>query len=561
MRNNSNNIDNAILAFTEWGKIKLLKPTLESYLKDIKSDYNSSITKCGKDIKEVINTAVEETKQKVEEAKKLLSSREFITSIEGDEIWYEAKEALTAFDRVNFLNKAIAELIEDPIKKDALKQLDNIMMNTLSWFDDSNWSPLRLTILNNYRKEILEKIPEEQRYLFPWYEVFVEYDEDIIEVLIQNYDCLLGKEKDERVPQILQDNLREILFEITKDDELLSTIKERYVLHKKILEVYSQRNSLTLWRLSEKAALDYPVTGEVAKIGLVRLSTRLIQTTLQKISSRAEKIYWMFLSAFCGPDLDDKQRLQLLDIVEKKIININVQNINGEIVKILSPLKQWFEGRDNDNWLASSAYTTWNKMLQEEAKKVEIREFETDEKVEHFWQAIESLKNKWTWIENLKEFIPKLQPSPVLRYVPVETRDEEREESEKTFEKNTLEITACPDNQGNYPILPQPGLVCSGDINLYNYEVYSLIATSERIYCGGVLIKEEEKEILYTVELSATKKQFYLIKEEGYQKAIIGLSDDRNLVEQFVSIMSSEEPDLQNIKDKTLNLILIIISF
>lgn len=556
----SNYIANAIFALIEWGKIRLLRPDLEEYLKDVQSDFNIFVEKSGKNIAEIIHGAIEETELMVEEAKKVLSSREFIGTAEGEEIWYKAKDALNAFDRVIFLNKAITELINDFVKEEAIKHLDNIMLDIFFWFDDSEWSALRLTAINNYRKEILKKIPEEHRYLFPWYEVFVEYGEDLIEVLIQNYNDIL-EGKIENLPITLQNNLGEVLFELFKDEELLFTIKQQHILHKKILEVYSQRNSLTLWRLSEKAALDYHISTEVANIGLIRISTHIIQTALQKMSSEAEKVYWMFLSAFCGPDLDDNQRLQLLDVVEKKIGNINVQNINGEVGRVLALLKQWFEGKNNDMWLVSAAYETWNKMLQEEAKKFGAREFETDEEVEAFWQALESLKNKIIWnVGSLIDLLAsKFWPSPTIKYRPAETMDEEKEKSLQIFQKNPLKITVYPDDQGNYAILPPPGLVYSDNLDHYK-DLYKLIATSSGIYCGGLLIKEKGKEILPLVELNVTTKQFYWVKDNEYT-AIIGFSDDINLIEKFVSIISSEKLDLQTIEDKTLNLLLLIISF
>lgn len=564
---NENLKENAILTLLEWGKIKLLRPHLEDYLKDIELEYGS-IIQSDENIKVIVDTAVVETEQMIKEARRVLSDRALITADEGDEIFYQSQEALDAFDRINFLYTAIKEFLkpsEHSIAVQALEKLDKMMGEVLSWLDDSNWSSLRLTTINSYRKELLEKIPQEQRYLFPWYEVFVEYDEDIIEVLIQNYDCLLEKDKCDRLPQILQDNLRELLFEITKDEELLSTIKERHVLHKKILEAVSLRSSLALLHLSEKKAIDFPVSDIVASKGMVRLSRILIQNAIQTISNEAEKIYWLYLSAFCGPDLTDRQRLELLDFVERKIKDINVQSIDTQIALILNPLKQWLEGRDNDEWLTKFSYERWNGMLEGEARKIAQTEYEIDEAVEQFWSKIQELKRQPIWLSELIEsIIAALRPTPTMEALSVPTRGEEEAEIETvSLRKNNLKITVYPNAIGEYPLLPTPALIAdSDDALLYSY-LYNYIARIKQIYCGGILIKEDEKEELSIVELGATRKQFHKVQEGTYQKALIGISSHRDQVEQFIEQSISfmkEEENIQKVV-KSLNMILVIFSF
>ncbi|MEW6417933.1 MAG: type III-E CRISPR-associated protein Csx30 [Nitrospirota bacterium] len=576
-------IKEALSILKEWGMIHLIQPENNSYLQLLIHEYGE-IIKAEISQEEINNALLEEIQNMTKAAKEILSDKGLITALEGDEIWEKAENALTAFDGIVFLKEAMLHYLKNSVNAEILSEdIKEIQI----WLLDSEWSPLRLTVLNDLRRNLLERVPDDKKHLFPWYEIFSDYDTNTINILIEKFNLLSDVKKWDGFPEEMQERLPDILDELEKDKVLLQTIKDRYIFQKNLFSALAKKSAFALFWISEENAINYPVDDKVAIAGFLRVSTNLIKKASASLSCEAERIFWLFLSAFCGPELSNAQRMELFKIVEKNINTINITTLSEEKIKVLSLLKEWFNSENvTDTKISEYSFKTWNNLLLT-ALPEKLTEEVYDEKPEKFREAITYLKDlqikepkklaellEFLWRKAYKVFLKpeggidadRIREEPVF-YGPTDTMinafktrylsdapglyaEHVRESGEpsETFERvfynlqnNPIEIRIKPDDNNYYLILPPLRYVENND--LYSNFINEFVNLSEELYCGYSLIpKAGEEAIFKNITFKpVTGITFEKIEKDKYEKAIIAISGDENMVKEIENVLQTSK--------------------
>ncbi len=580
---NYDSINEAIVILRTWGMTRLIKPELKEYLAMLENDFSRILEK-GVNQDEIIAAALNETCQSVISARNILKNKNLITVVEGDDIWHMAENALADFDRIVFLKEAILYFVKQNAvlnHGEAISKLDSALEEVIAWLENSDWSPLRLTALNELRRNYMERIPSDKRRSFPWYGIFADYDTETIDILIQNYDCLIDDKKWDKFPESIQNRMPAIFYEIYKDNELADVIKSEYAFNKSLLEAAAKRSALSLWWISEENAINYPVDNIVAKAGLVRTAINLFKkVAIGSIKKdQIEKIYWIFLIAFCGPDLSNAQRMELFDIVEKKIGDIDIKKVSGEKREVLSILKDWFDNKNiRDEVLAETAFSKWNNLLlysipyyviflpdgydksPEEFWKV-VKDFiseETLEKVSSLQISEPEVAYPLGYEESIFEKTLKyisgkgeivlsylkdcIAPDDSLELIPIRRSGSVSETRQFTLQINPMLIKCKSDDKGIYHLLPFPNDLMPGFADKKYNEEYRRFSTdflnnSQMFSCGMYFVSNKgeitEGELIdFTVDKEIGKIKE--VKGANYEKAVIAISSNKDVIKAFV---------------------------
>lgn len=532
----------------EWGKSHILSPDITRYMTEIgencKPFMESNECEC------FLSDSVKKIEQQVTLAISLLTNIELITATEEDSIWHNAEVSFIAFDRVNYLMEALQFLIapyKEEIAKKAIQELDAIFEKIVGWLEEGDFSPLRFVVFNESRRYYLEQIPEEEKYRFPWYELYSDYSENTLEIIIENFDTFLSGKWGKLTREIPGEHLGEIVRELKREKQLFSQLKIEASLHKKLLAAVTKPSSLKLWRLGDNAALDYSLPQRVKKTGAVRVGIKLIKDA--KIASEIDKIDWAFLVAFCGPSLDDQQRLSLLDKVEKTIKEIDVTQITRN-KNILETLKLWFEGKCKDSQLVGISFDKWIKMMEEKAANMPVMAI--DESPEKLWNAITELQERKICIqESMEEKINHFteyirqkwqifksiigEPSPIYGVLSKDASamSVKQPPGELILNNNPICLSLKQNPEGLYPILSSPEKALNCDAQKDYEKVWEHLGdTIDNYWCGCAVTKDNKLEI-FSVQ-SIERRIFTRVQGGKYKKAIICISPEKALLAEFI---------------------------
>lgn len=581
MKENNEKINSAIMAMIEWGKTYLISPHLVDYLKEIKKNFYDLSS-----VKNILNEVLSYAKNEVEKAKTTLKDKELITASPHDEIAEQAEDALNTFDVVVFLNIAIQHLIKPSEEKEkALESLDGIMSGVSSFIYDEDWSPLRLTVINHHRRKLLDIIPEDEIYQFPWYELYSQYDDDTISALMFNYPMLSNKKYWNKLSEELKGRVPEIVYELNRDKELHKEIKDRYAIISGLSKAAASNKPLLLWHLAEKESEKYPVDNAVANAGIVRVSTALLINVFNSVRTETDNIYWAFLTAFCAPEISNNKRIELLNHVEKGISEINIDVENKEL---LSHLKSWFNNKYADNTLAKESYEKWNTMLSNTVSSFEKQEFEEDADNVNLLGMIDRIIYKQ--IE-----IPEEELEKLFLYIPMYIQEQQRQRQIQyaagiafalyfgqiianqvqrrgeidagdgnLFEADKpIEILCSANDNNEYPLLPYTNLVSGENSEKYS-NLYNFINTRQAntVFCGGWIYKDNECKKLEEIHELGSNTVYIgsFNKNDGYKKALLCLSADKKSIEEIIELgIKSPEEFMKKAKEK--EIVLLIITF
>lgn len=577
---------NAVL---EWGKTHLLSPSIELYLKEI-DVFCTPLVK-SKELESFLSNSIEELQNQVESAISILWSEELIMATEEDSVWHEAQASFIAFDRVNYLMEAVRYLLfpakGDTYKK-ALSKLDNIFIRITSWLEEGDFSPLRLTSINDFRQRYLKQIPEEKRYQFPWYEYYSDYDENILEIIAENLDSFFAKNRKKPLFGVPETQLVETAYELKRDDKLLSRLKREFAFHRELMTAVSKRSGFRLWRLGENSALDYMLPRRAEEAGPVRTSINILEDA--KIYTKEEKIYWTFLPAFCCPGLDDKERLELLDKVEELIKNTDLAEISDDKAGVLRALRNWYEGKCEDSDLVEASFGPWIKFLEEKAEGLPVMEFDEDaDKLLGVLNKLLSLPIKEPVYETIHpepkqeikeppvsildtifDLIEHAIKQTILQAAPAISSGKESKETikEETFAlkegKKSIRLTVEPNTEGEFNFLTDPNNVFSFNSERDEEEYKSLWnfmgkRTSTRKYWGGCFMAEDGESI--KIEIDQVMGRFlYKTKGNNLKYAVIGISNEKEDLDKFVQLLEELDKGYDFKVDKQLKVIVLIIT-
>lgn len=541
----------ALIVLIEWGRVHMLTPAFDQYLTELSDDFRSLLRK-EIDIRSFLDNALEETKASVDSAIAVLSDTDLIMATEEDDIWYDARRAFGALDGANYLAESIqrflaSEYSHNKLQEEIIPKLDDIRADIFAWIYEGEFSPLRLTVLNQFRREWLKLIPEEKRYEFPWYEILSDLDENILMNVIEGFDKIVAGTQD-ATSVSLSAHLGIVLYELKRDNPLLTTIKERALFLKGLRQTASKRSALTLWRLAEDSASEYPLSEEIEKAGVVRVSVKVLEKA--EVSNECEKLYWTFLAAFCGPRLSDAQRIELLKRVEKRIFSVDLaaEEIQTNIRQILRSLQRWYNGENGNSDLVGQCFNQWISSLN---RVPAVMEAEEDEKVEMLWERINLIWKKSIDLSNIlsktKMWIESvISPQPQLEAAPLVWMggDPEIERQPKIqIQKNPIEISLQPDDEGEYCfLLPPRRLLSCNAPDEYENLIYYIGNTSENHWAGWGVRSDGTTEPFGIQEVES--QIFYRLNVSDYEKLIIAISSDRDLLNDFVHMMERRnEPD------------------
>ena len=534
----------------EWGKTHLLTPEFSTHLEALEEEFKDITEEI--DVKGLLLDMLNELESEIDNAIEILSNPELITAVEEDSIYLDAEESFVTLDIFTYFMEAVFYMV---IKNDAqeynkiFNKIDDITSKILTWLDESNYSPLRLTIFNELRRATLYQIPEDKRYLFPWYERLSELPEYTLMIIIENYDnIILGDNRS--VPEELKPYYNEIVYELRKDKELNMVLKEESIIHTALKEVAIERSSTALWALADESAYEYLIPETVLNKGVVNVSKRLIEGIVPPFAIRKEvKAYYLFMAAFCGPSLTNAQRLELFDKVEDiiKKLEPNLEGLDDTQTTILNLLRRWYEGDDTATpSLGKNAFETWQNLLIEIAEEMEETGY--DASPEEFWQVLSRLSEMREIPSVLVRIMNKirqwanrgvLNPEPTLSGTYL-LMDEERD---ITIDTNPLRISIPRSSERKYQLLPEPEDVTSSTQEEYE-RLWNGLDPRVRtgIYTGGLILRHDRLEKIPVQELQDRK--FYTV-EGDFLQIFLGISDDRNQLDAFVGKLSEDAGDIE----------------
>jgi hypothetical protein len=368
-------------AMLEWGKTNLLFPGQDEYLSDIRE---SIFSVPAVDAEKELTPFLRDFIGSVTKGKDVLSNPDLITATPDDVIWTKAENALFCFDQLVFLREAFKHLSPVYNKKlvnRCLPEIEQTLNDIYSWLYESEvFSPLRLTVLNEVRKANLDGIPNEKRYIFPWYGLFVEKGTPL-DWMIDNFDLLQEPVLDRNIPPEIKENIYGYIAELIYDKELARVLQTEFHFSKSIEKAVTNNLSMKLFALCQVAITKHLIPSSVEKAGLIPTAVQFIRKMPRKTVS--DRIALVLQVAFCGPSLSDTQRLDAFEFTERSLVNISLDDYCETL--ILGSLKRWSNDEMDDIIFENILFESWFKGLENETETLESLEVEKDE----IWGSIE----------------------------------------------------------------------------------------------------------------------------------------------------------------------------
>lgn len=538
----------------EWGKSHILSPGITSYLKRLEEYCKPFIQ--DDNLESFLLHSIEELKKQTGNAISVLSNIElvFVTEDDNMALWHEAENAFFVLDEVNYLMEAVHFLVapyKDDVYKKTVLELDKIFSSITAWLEEGGFSPMRFVAMNDFRQERLSSIPEENKYRFPWYEDYSDYAENTLGTLILYWDEFLSKNWKRLDLEIPGEHLIEIWYELKRDKQLLSLVKREASLQKALFEAVSVPSAVKLLGLRSDESLDYILPECVEDAGVIRVCGNLLSDAIAEISSEAEKSFWIYLTAFCGPSFDDKQRLELFNTVEDRIHKIDITEISREKRDLLERLKSWFKGKCEDSDLVKASFDAWLKLIEQKASHMMASEI--DAEPNELRIAVNNIVNK--------EIQLHISEPRITIFNPVEAKRNERKNSkllpvylkyphaiaagsrekkvtmlELKIEKNPIYFSLRPDAGGMYYIIPLPDKVIDCNAIEEYRKLWNMFkdVKGDNMYAGGIYIKEDGQ--IEDIQIKTIKKRFFETPEieKGFRNAIIAISNEKTQIEEFI---------------------------
>ena len=370
-------------AMLEWGKTNLLFPGQDEYLSDIRE---SIFSVPAVDAEKELTPFLRDFIGSVTKGKDVLSNPDLITATPDDVIWTKAENALFCFDQLVFLREAFEHLSPVYNKKVVdryLPEIEQTLNDIYSWLYESEvFSPLRLTVLNEVRKASLDEIPNEKRYIFPWYGLFVEKGTPL-DWMLDNFDLLQEPVLDRNIPPEIKENICGYIAELSYDKELAEVLQAEFHFSKSIEKAVTNSLSMRLFALCQITATKHLIPSNVEKAGLIPTAIQFIREMPSK--TVGDRVALVLQVAFCGPALSDTHRLDGFEFIERSLEDISLDDYRGTL--ILDSLKRWSNDEMDDIVFENIIFESWFKGLENEAESLESLEVE-----EHgVWGAIQTI--------------------------------------------------------------------------------------------------------------------------------------------------------------------------
>lgn len=350
----------------DWGQTHLLAPQDKTRLKELQEAWQATIAEKSKEEWSAsLAQGLEHFEARVEAALKFLKGE---ATLDVEEAYEATLQALNTLDAVVFLWEAVCSYREAEINGDIVSRVGKLLEKVT--FEEPP-SGLRLTPLNEIRRQKIEIIPEEQRYLFPWYSNWAELPTDTLQVIVEQWDSLaqgrmmIGHLEPELIPAILA--------AVKEDQELFNHLREAARIPKILAQALNKSPALRLYTIGQVYAGRFLVPNLVLKYGLESLSNEIIKNLSEGLYTDLER---NFCRAFCSPMDDEGERLRLFKKIEKEVSELLSQPRwdLGSLSPRLRRLISWFQGSLTDQALAEQVFSEWIRDLYQAAWKKRVRE-------------------------------------------------------------------------------------------------------------------------------------------------------------------------------------------
>lgn len=325
----------------QWGEIHLVNPDDTPSLKKAEAGWESTKALAKFD------PGLEKLKAEVNNSLDLLHGPATVDIGDGRKDGIMA--ALRILDLTVFLAEAIeyfpgSEQIPETSRQNAESLLQYVTI-------DRELSYPRLIPLNSRRVEILKKIPENARWLFPWYTVWSEIPEDFADALSD----WRGRFSPERLRSAVPDKdlAGALLADVISDSALLAGIKKDARLFGTLADVGENSLALRIFAMRERHAGD-PEREAGAQKALESLAANAVVSP-ETGTGRLERL---FLTAFCALGLDKKKRIEIFEYTVKAIGRFPESNHD-----IFGHIRSWETGEIGENRFVEKIRRRWESAL------------------------------------------------------------------------------------------------------------------------------------------------------------------------------------------------------
>jgi len=541
---------NSLDLLIEIGRTLLLHPKEDEYLEELKREWQDEIQ--GIETREELETGLNLLVDDVENSLNMLSR--FNPFNEDPDSDWKVPDALGTLNQVVFLYKSMDRFaVRDKQAIEAYEIQGKFYQRVDKLFRDvtmDRLSPcLRLVPFNSWRVSILEMIPVESRYLFPWYQLWSDIPEIALEDLLTWYGEYLD-DRDEAVSAIPEDTAV-LLAEIQGDPEIFNVLKYEAMAIRQTAMKIGQSHLLRFLLASKEIAKNYMLSPKIKY--LVGTASKIVPETVE---SQAEKIERLLLAGVCGPLLEDDQRLDVLGKVFADVRKLDKKEMSNS--KILLGLADWLEKEVVEpTAILKSAFDSWmaglNRVTPSSVEPLPERGMV-------FWEAVERLikarpGSAWTkkvrnWLGNLgqaaKQSLDKLLtpledlyvPQPALELALDGARGEGEDFLETSFKSNVnpIMLTIMPNEENELPLLKRDKKVKEYD------ELWEKLRGSRSYWWGGIAVWRKRPEInLLPVEKTHKLPCHYLKDSDTYAFIVLGISDSKESLSNALNAVSAME--------------------
>lgn len=274
---------------------------------------------------------------------------------EGDADWTRALEAMAVWDSCVYFMYALERLgpqvMHDAVKEElidiALSIYNELDFGAYGQTSDSRYSYLRFTALNAWRRQRAERIPEDLKYMFFWYDLGVELPETLLLDLIDRWDEIARGRLDtldlnESFPPML------LMDELRSDPLLVEEIIQQNQLQSAALALFKYSYELRLLQISRRKRMKQSPT-------LPQVEPAALHNYLGQVpADQTLRIERAFLAAFCAPGLSDADRVHTFEWVLGQLASS--EKIDSGLASLLNG---WRNGRVDQDVLAEQTLARW----------------------------------------------------------------------------------------------------------------------------------------------------------------------------------------------------------
>ncbi len=346
-------IDTITGLLLEWGRTSLQAEKFPDHLCDIRREIDGFNIDADL-LQEAASCLVEDAGKSL----KIIGGLKIVDLTPADPEWSDVLSSLAAFDNIVFLMEGLrvcfgsgSNINAQTAAESLSKELNNI--TGMLFLED--FSFLRLTPYNQWRRSRTDSTEEPARYLFPWNDMFSDEPAGLILDLSEHYHHLKHMPPHARIPEYLQRGAEFYLSELSRDSRLHAFIQEQNHVIRSLEETARRHWSLRLWNAAKKAAMERILPENVEAVGLEAAAKK----ALQKQPSPGGELVMDVLQACYGPGQDEQSRIAMLLQLEdrlQKVKESDPQNSRLDLLVRLSNNEISAAGAANtflDDWISS----------------------------------------------------------------------------------------------------------------------------------------------------------------------------------------------------------------